>query len=767
MYEIQKNSMASYYQKMTLRQGRLADASCNNTFFARQKTISDEMDAFYKENPDTPTILLKSRLHRLTAKYFEPVIFEQNPFFFEMGMREADSWGLSDINPGMWLKKRISEKIHMEHRVVPELEKEFAPVFDLEALGLCSADSSFDGDHHTLGYTNMFKYGLNGLIRQAAEQMDSFDVGSDEYYFCLAAIESCQAVIAIAEKFADAAAAMLAERTDACTNECTDEHFAEREKHYLTMIAESARYIPSNPPRTFYEGLAFLLFTREIASTLEAIGVSQLGHVDRLLGPLYEADIAAGRITEEEARELIGIWMLHTDIKFDLEHNSWPETSTCIQLGGCDADGTPVFNMVTRMFMEEHHRLGLINPKLNCRYSSDSPDEYLKAAGEIMLKGHNNFVMINDEIIIPGLVKSGVDEKDARLYVNGGCQETMIEGFGHTEGVAFYASMPRVLDLFLQGDGGAFVKAKAEYDSFDVFYEDFMDALKGFFYKMIDWRNTRQQYYKQLTVAPFFSATQTGCIEKGMDYSHGGAKYNFSTISLIGLGTLADSLYVVKELVFEQKRITLDELSSILKNNWEGNELLQRLAVALPKYGHNDKDADAMAAKFLSDFTGMLNVKTNERGGTYIPSLFVYYHFETFARCLRATPDGRKAYELISAGAAPGNLRPIKDVTTPVKSMQNVDFTMCGGGSAVLDVKLPLSKSMNAELFTAFIHACGSYHCPTIQPNVVSQEELLDAKLHPEKHKNLIVRICGLSAYFVALTNEVQDEIIARNMYNM
>ncbi len=755
MYEIQKKSMASYYQKMALKDDRLADDACNEQFFRIQSTIFDEMDVFYKENPDTPTILLKSRLHTLMAKYFEPVIFAQNPFFFEMGMREADSWGISNINPGTWLHKRIREKIHTEHPIVPELEARFKPVFDLEDLGLCSADSSFDGDHHTLGYTNMFKYGLNGLIKQATEQMERFDVGSDEYYFCLAAIESCQAVIAIAEKFAAKATQILAQ--------CTDE----KEKHYLGMIAESAAYVPANPPRTFYEGLAFLLFTREIASTLEAIGVSQLGHVDRLLGPFYEADIEAGRITEDEARELIGIWMLHTDIKFDLEHNSWPETSTCIQLGGCDENGIPVFNMVSRIFMEEHHRLGLINPKLNCRYSSNSPDEYIKAAGEIMLKGHNNFVMINDEIIIPGLTKSGVDEKDARLYVNGGCQETMLEGFGHTEGVAFYASMPRVLDLFLQGDGDEFVKGKTQYDSFDAFYEDFMDALKGFFYKMIDWRNTRQQYYKQLTVAPFFSATQTGCIENGKDYSHGGAKYNFSTISLIGLGTLADSLYAVKSLVFEQKKVTLEELADILKHNWEGNDLLQRIAITLPKYGHNDKDADTMAAKFLSDFTGMLRVKTNERGGTYIPSLFVYYHFETFARCLRATPDGRKAYELISAGAAPGNLRPIKDVTTPVKSMQNVDFTMCGGGSAVLDVKLPLSKSMNAELFTAFIRACGNYHCPTIQPNVVSQEELLDAKLHPENHKNLIVRICGLSAYFVALTNEVQDEIIARNMYSM
>ncbi len=755
MYEVQKNSMASYYQKMTLKNDHLADETCHKNFFDIQNQIFDEMDTFYKENPDSPSVLLKSRLHTLMAKYCEPVIFSENPFFFELGMRESQSWGLSDINPSEWFHKRIKEKIFAQHPIVSELEKQFEPVFDLDDLGLCSASASFDGDHHTLGYTNLFSFGVNGLMEKAYEQMETLKKESKEYQFCEAAAESCKAVIAIAEKFADKAIQMLAD----CNSE--------REKHYLEMIAETASHIPANPPQTFYEGLALLLFTREIAATLEGIGVSQLGHVDRLLGPLYENDLKAGRITEREARELIGIWMLHTDIKFDLENNSWPETSTCIQLGGCDENGNPVYNMVTRMFMEEHHRLGLVNPKLNCRYFAASPDEYLKVAGEIILTGHNNFVMINDDIIISGLLKSGVEEKDARLYVNGGCQETMIEGFGHTEGVAFYASVPRVLDLFLQGDGREFVKPLTKADSFEEFYSAFMDALKDFFYKMIDWRNTRQQYYKEVTVSPFFSATQTGCMEKGMDYSHGGAKYNFSTISLIGLGTVADSLYAVKSLVFEQKKLSLSEFIAILTKDWEGNEQLRSVAVSLPKYGHNNQTADALANQFLKDFTDLLRIRTNERGGTYIPSLFVYYHFETFARCLRATPDGRKAFELISAGAAPSQLRQIKDVTTPVKSMQNVDFTMCGGGSAVLDIKLPLSKNMNADLFTAFIRACGKYHCPTTQPNVVSQEELLDAKMHPEKHKNLIVRICGLSAYFVALTSEVQDEIIARNIYSM
>lgn len=185
----------------------------------------------------------------------------------------------------------------------------------------------------------------------------------------------------------------------------------------------------------------------------------------------------------------------------------------------------------------------------------------------------------------------------------------------------------------------------------------------------------------------------------------------------------------------------------------------------MPKFGHDHAQADALADMFLTRLAALICVRKNERGGHYLPSLFVYYHFESFARMLRATPDGRRDFDLISAGVAPGQLRAIRDVTTPVRSMQRVDFTACGGGSCVLDVKLPLSGNMTPALFAAFIRACRQYGCPTLQPNVISQEELLDAKRNPDKHRELIVRICGLSAYFVALTPQVQDEIIARNMY--
>lgn len=753
MLTAQRDSLQAYYQKTTLRNGVMADPDAWAQFLSIRQNITDGMDAFLRAHPDMPSVLLKSRLHTLMAEHFEPVVFGGNPFFFEMGLREAQSWGLSGISPAGYVRRHRERILHEEHPLLYRLEEIAGRMYDMNDLGMCQAQNTFDGDHHTLGYTDLFREGVQGILSKAEAAAASFTGSRRD--FCLAAAESCRALMRIAEKFAQKAEQLL---------ETAD---SESARTYLRMMADAAGRIPAQPPQTFYEGLCMLLFTREAIATLEGIGVSQLGHVDRLLIGLYEKDVAEGRLTREEAAELIGIWMLHTDIKFDLHNASWPETSTCIQLGGCDEAGRPVYNEITRLFIEEHHRLKLVNPKLNCRYNADSPKEYLEMAGQAILAGHNNFVMINDDVIIKGLLRSGVSEADARLYVSGGCQETMIEGCGHTEGVAFYASMPRVLDLFLRPEKSseAYVPVFASADTYGDFEQQVLSAMDHFFSIVIDQRNMRQRIMKDALVCPLFSATQKGCIQSGMDYTHGGAKYNFSTISLIGLGTVADCLFAVKKLVYDDKACTMDEWKAALAANWEGYEALHQRALAVPKYGHNQPEADAIAHSFLTGLAARLSKRRNERGGIHIPSLFVYYHYESFARVLRATPDGRRDWELISPGAAPSQLKPIRDLTEPVKSMQRVDFAACGGGSCVLDVKMPLSGHMTPALFAAFIQACGAMSCPTLQPNVVSQEELLDAKVHPEKHRNLIVRICGLSAYFVALTAKVQDEIIARNMY--
>ena len=381
MFNNIKTQMKDYYSKYPVRAFPLFHPSDNVPDLDLRNRIYKEMDEFYINNPDTPPYLLKSRIHTLIAEYCRPMIFKGNPFFFEIGLRERDSWGIGNFTPAFWMYDRVRKQAELEHPICTELERRLKRLFNFGKVGICDILSSFDTDHHSLGYTNLFSLGVNGLLERLNRKIKEFPQNSDEYYFCVAAKESCNALITIAKKFSYRAEEMLSE----CENA--------KQRKYLEMIRDTALRIPANPPETFYEGMAMLLFTREVIAALENIGVSQIGHVDRLLGPLYENDLTAGRITEAEARELIGLWMMHTDIKFDMENNFWPETSTCIQLGGCDKEGSPIFNQVTRMFIEEHFRLGLVNPKLNCRYSQNSPEEYLKTIGNALLKGHNNFVL--------------------------------------------------------------------------------------------------------------------------------------------------------------------------------------------------------------------------------------------------------------------------------------------------------------------------------------------------------------------------------------
>ncbi len=751
-----KAEMTAYYRKMDMRPWMtFADKDVEAKFKAQYECILAEMDAFYAENPTTPTPLLKSKIHSLMAEYAKPIIFKESPFFFELSYNHSRSRGLNKNTPACWLTMKKDAELERLHPEYPEMTARYLPYFDRETNNICSHNEPFDRDHNTLNYRELLSVGIGGIRKKAEGRLKELKEGTDEYNFCLAAVESCDAVIAIAHKFADKAEELLG-------GELTS---AQREN--LELIAKAARRIPENPPETFYEGLAMMIFMREVTPTLENVAISQLGHVDLSLIGLYERDIAQGRITEAYARRLIAVSMMHTDVKFDVENNKWPESSACITLGGCDENGATVFNALTRLYIEEHHQNHRLNPKLCCRYSANSPEDYLKLIGKALLDGHNNFALTNDDIVIPSLVESSVEVNDARLYTNGGCTEMMLEGFGHTEGTAFYISLLRFFDVFLRGDDTAKLISPIENaDTFESFYSEFIAKFKAFYDVMIDQRNFRQSFYKKAVSAPLFSAMQIGCIENGRDYIEGGAKYNLSTVALVGLSSLIDSIWSIKELVYEKKRITLDGFRSVLADNWQGHEDFRREVVKLPKYAHNVPEVDSFANRLIADVASVIKSRTNERGGTCLPSVFVYSFNRTFAPCLRATPDGRYDFEILSIGCGPSSIKPLTDITAPINTLRHVNFGVCGGANVVLDMILPSSEHFGEDNFAAFVKSCAMSGCVTLQPNVLSKEELIDAKAHPERHKNLFVRVCGLSVYFTALSPEVQDEIIDRNFYN-
>lgn len=729
----------------------------NQVYQKRLKTIYGAMDKIYEENPETDALLLKSKLYETIVEHFEPVIFPHCPFFFEMGIRPSENWGTpSNNSAATWLWQKRHEDFVVNTPEWQNVRKIQASYNGEENnVKLWQFNDAFDADHHCLNYTRLLKEGLKGIIEQLKERSNDTSLSERQHLFLKSALIGCEALIAISKKFSSKARQMLE------VNE-----YDQEATRFLTMIAESAGHVPANPPRNFYEGLASMLFLREASASLESIGISVLGHADRLLGDLYRQDLENGAITEEEASDLIYRWMLMTDIKFHIEDNKWPETSTCVELGGCDETGAPVYNKVTELFLKTHAKHHLLNPKLNCRYGSNSPDEYLELMGELMAEGHNNFAFLNDDVLIPANVKKGKTVEQARLYVNGGCQETMVEGVEHSAGACYYFNMARAFDLFMQERVDyPFMSANASMSksqTFDEFKNNFLEALGNDIATGAKWAAAAGRNYRHINPCPLFSTSLKGTIENAADYTEGSAIFNPATVAAIGFANVADSLLAIKKIVYDEKLMSLTEFQAMLSKNWEGNENLRMKCLNLPKFGHGNAEADEIAGEFADRLADIVDAQVNERGGQYQGSFFVYYAFVHQGKNVGATPDGRSAGEMLAQGVAPSRQNPPKNLTDVFDSNKRIDFTRYPA-NAVLDITLPatLSKENFRSLLRGFARTGGA----TLQANCVSKKDLEDAQTNPQAHLGLTVRISGLSARFVCLMKDVQDEIISRATY--
>ena len=761
------DELKKYYETMT-------DPLKNERYNRVAAKVGADMERFMSENPSASPIQQKSQLHASVAEHFEPIVFKGSPFFYEMGVRHASSWGFGLIGKP-YVERRKSAVC--ADREVAEARRRF-DLFCAQ-IGVTNGKVAFldhtkhvsfyrmpgpgfDSDHNSIGYREILSLGIEAIIEKInARLLDpSLDAAARE--FCTCAKMSLASVLKIAEKFADAAEKML----PLCETE--------REKKYMQMMASAARRVPRYPIESFYEGLAAIWFMREITGSLEYLGVSVLGQIDMMLAEVYERDIASGALTKEEAKELIYLWLIPTDIKFAADTSPWPESSTCLALGGCDGSGVPVFNDITRMIIEVHSEHHLIAPKLNLRYSKNSPDAYIDLISEHAIKGHNNFALSCDDVIIPSLMRAGISEVDARAYLNGGCQETMVEGKGHTAGAYLYVLLPSVLDLSLNECEVAAVLQDAaamrrmpivieEAESFEIFYEKLLSNLKKIIGNAVGDEVVMGKRQKEINPCPLFSSLHEGCIESGKDYTEGGAKYNFSTICLCGIATLADSVYAIKRLVYEDKVITLSELRRALLNNWEGAEDLRMQCLRLPKYGHGNEEADAVAKRVIADLNAFVTSLENERGGKNILSTFAYYFHKNVAQCVRATADGRAAGDFLSQGISASILAKTRSATEILETIGTVGYHELSGISVA---DLMLNEGVSRENMSAIIRAFGASGCPNLQLNVMSKEKLIEAQKSPAEYAQLIVRVSGVSVYFVNLEKSRQDEIIGRSYCN-
>jgi len=296
---------------------------------AAEAAVRARMDA----EPALPALAMKARLHEVMAEEAMPVAFHGTPFAFECGLRSPKSWGMESA--GTWLRDTRYGLFVEDADAAARLKEHFD-------AGLGHYYHYVDFDHYNIGYDTVLERGLLGLIADAEVAQPADD---DAYAFLDAVVRGLRAVLRLVERFADSYEAVN------------------------PAWAAALHRVPANPPATFFEALLTLSAVREIFASFEGVGISILGCLDRHLAPYYDADIAVGRLTEAEAAELIGRYLLLTDCRFDVRHFAWAETSTTMTLGGCDDDGRPFYHPLTRIILRAHRDLGLLNPKPQCRIS--------------------------------------------------------------------------------------------------------------------------------------------------------------------------------------------------------------------------------------------------------------------------------------------------------------------------------------------------------------------------------------------------------------
>lgn len=711
-----------------------------------------ELDRRNKEQPDAAPIVKKTWIYQVIAKQCRVKLFRHCPFYFEVDMgRPRNSVGSAfPPLPGLdsWLMRRDTTGF------LEEFQGWVKPYMDQDII-----DSTMyvDSAHHALGVENVIKYGFRGIMAKAEEELRHTE-DSDKRIFIGALIDTQKALIELTERFSLEARRMLETEKDPAV------------RKRLERICLSAESCPANPPRTFYEALNTIWYVHQLGNNLEAMGFAVVGHVDRILEEFYVRDISNKTMTREEADDLICWFVSLTDARWDLNNTPYG-TNTTINIGGCDAGGSLVFNDITREIIKCYKDYRFVNPKLQARFSKQSPQEYYDLIAGLAASGTNVLSVFNDDVIIPAHERMGKNPEDCRLYVSGGCQEPVLANKEVNSRGYCYLNPSKYLLMMIFPEREEFFRKEHLVPfslecclDFESFYKRVFHNL-ALIVNAITWHyNQFERRWPEYNPCPFFSSTIDGCLESGRDISQGGAVYNDSGFAVSGIGTLIDSLYAIKKAVFEEKKISWEKMKRLLETDFccEDGELYRNyLLNKVDKYGSDGKEINSFAARVCADTADVTSFMRNSRGGLFEASLWSFYGYEWLKAGTGATPDGRKGGTTLARGMNPSE-RVETNVVQLIHSLERMDLSKFPQ-TAVMYFEMPLSLAdTDSRIFSDVIHYFMENGGNTFDFDVVDSESLKDAQIHPERHENLVVRVCGYSARFVTLDKEMQDEVINR-----
>lgn len=671
--------------------------------------------------------------------------------------------------------------------------------------------------HVNVDYARVLKEGFSGIYDYAKSERDKCRVYDKDYAkrysFLTAVMESCEAAVIFANRYA-----VLAYET---AEKCTDE----KRKKELYKIAEICSNVPKNGAKSFYEACQSFWFVQLLLQTESSGHSISPGRFDQYMYPYYENDIEKGVMTREEAQELIDcIWVKLNELNkvrdaASAEGFAGYSLFQNLIVGGQTQDGMDATNDLSYMCISASMHIGLPQPSLSMRVWNGTPHELMVKAAELTKTGIGLPAYYNDEIIIPALISRGLTLQDARDYCIIGCVEP--QKGGKTDGwhdAAFF-NMCRPLELvFSNGvDKGVQVGLKtgdiSAFDTYEKFYDAYKKQMEYEIELLVNADNAVDAAHMERCPLPFEASMVDDCIANGKSAQEGGAVYNFTGPQGFGIANVADSLYAINELVYKTKTVTLSEYADALKNNFgmpyceayaknltvevveelvknghninekqiaeifvqimENNiepskkekyaELHQKIK-DLPKFGNDIDEVDYFGREAAYTYTRPIEKYENPRGGKFQAGLYPVSANVPLGLQTGATPDGRLAGTPIADGVSPSPGSDVHGPTAAANSVAKLDHAIASNGT-LFNMKFhpsALKGTSGIEGFISLIRAFFDQKGMHMQFNVVSRETLRDAQLHPENYKGLVVRVAGYSALFTTLSKSLQDDIINR-----
>lgn len=552
----------------------------------------------------------------------------------------------------------------------------------------------------------------------------------------------------------------------------------------MKEVAQICLNLSQRKAESFHEAVQSIWFLFTILHMESNASSFSPGRMDQYLYPYYQSDIEKGKLTQEEALEIIeNLWLKFNQIVYLRNQNSAKYFAGFpigfnIALGGVDENGEDTYNALSLLLLQAQYDLGLPQPNLSVRLNKHTSHELMQKAIDVVAKGSGMPQFFNDEAIIQAMHQDlNIDLEDARNYAIVGCVELTTHGnnLGWSDAAMFNLNKALELTLnhgkcLLNGEAiGLDLGGLDTYKSFAELEQAFQRQIDYFIEQMMEAEVFVEKAHQDCLPTAFLSSVIDDCLEVGKDVTKGGAKYNLSGIQMIQVANLADSLAALKQLVYDQKVIDPQDLLKALQNDFEGDEIIQTMLLRkVPKYGNDVAWVDELGAKWAGYFRNKLKQYTNYRGGPFHTGMYTVSAHVPMGENVGASPDGRKARTpLADGGMSPVYGRDLQGPTAVLKSVAKMSdsYTTNGG---LLNMKfLPefFATETGKLKFEHFLRAFVDLEIPHIQFNVVNKEDLLDAQIHPERHQSLTIRVAGYTAYFVELAGKLQDEIIERTSY--